>query len=489
MPKLSGETKIRDLLAKYPFLEDFLVAYNPKFEMLRSRMARATIGRVATLQAVARIGGIELDRLLADLEAEIARHEGAAGSAAEGSDQDQAAGDAPATREERIQALKEIIEFLHAGGDLAEARRRFAAAVKDVEASEIAEMEEALIRGGLPVAEVQRLCDVHVSAFRLALDEHEEVEAPPGHPVHTYQAANQRITELAERLAALARTEESAPPDFAEAEQVMDALGGVENHYRRKENQLFPLLERHGITGPSKVMWGVHDEIRAEMKRVRAAIREQDAATFRTAATALSRSLIEMVYKEEKILFPLAMETLSDAEWAELRRGEDELGYVLAQPAAPWPPEGAPGAPPESRPAGPAGALRLETGVLSLEQIELLFAHLPVDLTFVDETDTVRFYSEGGKRIFPRSPAVIGRKVQNCHPPKSLDVVTRILDTFRDGSRDTAEFWIRLEGRLIHIRYFAVRDAKGAYRGCLEVTQDVTEIQKLEGERRLLDWE
>lgn len=135
-----------------------------------------------------------------------------------------------------------------------------------------------------------------------------------------------------------------------------------------------------------------------------------------------------------------------------------------------------------------AGPLAMATGKLTLDQVNLMLIHLPADITFVDEDDTVCYYSAGKGRIFPRSPGIIGRKVQNCHPPDSVHVVQKILDAFRDGSKDTAEFWLVLGGRFIHVRYFAVRDDAGAYRGCLEVSQDVTGIHALEGERRLLDW-
>jgi DUF438 domain-containing protein len=137
----------------------------------------------------------------------------------------------------------------------------------------------------------------------------------------------------------------------------------------------------------------------------------------------------------------------------------------------------------------PDTLLDLDTGALAPELINLLLTHLPVDVSFVDEEDTVRYYSAKKDRIFPRSPGVIGRKVQNCHPPKSIDVVSRILKAFKAGTRDTAEFWIETGGKFVHIRYFAVRDAKGRYRGCLEVSQDVTRIRALAGQKRLLDWE
>ncbi|MFW9980988.1 MAG: PAS domain-containing protein, partial [Candidatus Thorarchaeota archaeon] len=127
------------------------------------------------------------------------------------------------------------------------------------------------------------------------------------------------------------------------------------------------------------------------------------------------------------------------------------------------------------------------SGTLTLEQLELLFNHLPVDTTFVDEHDRVRFFSESPQRIFVRSRAVIGRSVQLCHPKGSIDRVQEILDDFREGKRDSAEFWINLGGKTIHIRYFAVRNSSGKYLGCLEVSQDITEIKKITGEKRLLD--
>lgn len=535
--ELSANTKVHDLLSAYPFLEEFLSAYHPRFQLLGSKTARATIGRVATLGAAAGIAGVEPQALLAAVAAEIERRTGTRPGQAVASG---------LSREQRLGILKKIISDLHAGGDLESARQRFAQAVGDVEASEIAAMEEELIRGGLPVADVQRLCDVHVGAFREALDEHAGVHAPPGHPVHTYLAANRVISELANRLGALAREAErgSGPegsgqaPGGAEgsdgargsgaileqAAQVLDGLAGVENHYQRKENQLFPFLERHDVTGPSQVMWGVHDEIRAQLKTVREAVRRGDSRAFATGAPRLARDLVEMIYKEEKILLPMAIDTLSNADWAEVRRGEDVLGYVLAQPAAPWPagaesaaraadamaavsaagtasPAGAAasastaGGASATRTAGALGQpgaealLELATGALTREQIDLLLTHLPVDISFVDETDTVRYYSEGKERIFPRSPGVIGRQVQKCHPPKSVDVVEQILAAFRAGTKDVAEFWIEMQGRFIHIRYYAMRDAAGAYRGCLEVSQDVTGIRALTGQRRLLDWE
>jgi hypothetical protein len=200
-----------------------------------------------------------------------------------------------------------------------------------------------------------------------------------------------------------------------------------------------------------------------------------------------------MIYKEEHILFPTSLDMLTDSEWVKVKEGEADIGFAWVVPDQGWPEEII--EEPEAEPAEPveeltdvAGALGLDTGRMTLEQINLMLTHLPVDLTFVDENDRVAYYSEG-ERIFPRSPAIIGREVRNCHPPKSVHIVNKILDAFKSGSRDTAAFWIELGGKFIYIRYFAVRNAKGYYRGTLEVSQDLTAIRKLEGQQRLLDWE
>ena len=482
--QLSPSTKINDLLSTHPFLEDFLVAYNPHFTMLKNKIARATVGRLATLGAAARIAGVDISALLRDLAGAIEKQTAARPEIAH-------AGDG-IDREQRIAMLGHIIAELHDGGDLATARAHFAQAVGDVDASEIADMEEEMIRGGLPVGEVQRLCDVHVGAFRDSLDQKKDLAPPAGHPVHTYMADNKIIAALANSLSELARklgADGSLATELLPiATAALAKYDGLDNHYKRKENQLFPLLERHGVTGPSQVMWGIHDQIRTQWKQAKKSAEGGDIEGLVDGIPALARGLIEMVYKEEKILFPMSMEKLSATDWAEVKRGEDELGYVLAKPAFALPlAAGRPAPAPTSMPPAP-GLLNLGTGALSLEMVDLMLRHLPLDLSFVDENDVVRYYSESKERIFPRTPAAIGRTVQNCHPPKSVDTVNRILESFRAGKKSVAEFWINMGPRFIHIRYFAVRDGAGKYRGCLEVTQDIGEIRALEGERRLLDW-
>ena len=195
-----------------------------------------------------------------------------------------------------------------------------------------------------------------------------------------------------------------------------------------------------------------------------------------------------MIYKEEQILLPMALGMFTEAEWGEIWSQSPEYGWCLVPPAQGWAP--APARLPEDAiQLPPAKAVQLPSGALALEQLLGLFNSLPVDLTFVDADDRVAFFSEGPERVFARSRAILGREVQNCHPPKSMATVERILADFKAGRQSVAEFWIQMGGKFVHIRYFAVRDEAGKYLGCLEVTQDLARLRALQGERRLLEYD
>jgi len=412
-------------------------------------------------------------------------------------------------QKQRQDLLKEMILRLHAGETVDDVKGDFSRLLRTVGASELADIEQALISEGLPALEVKRLCDVHVAVFREGLDTQAPPEGVPGHPIHTFRAENAAADKVltALQLALEAVKATPGPAQLEQARQRLREMREYEKHYLRKENILFPYLERHGFSGPSSVMWAIHDDIRAGWKALDNLLATgpgRDAAGFNARLDAtfnpLSTAIREMFYKEENILFPTSLQKLDNEEWVHIRAQESEIGYAYVQPSDQWPPKEA-DAPEVIRQAQetvpmptvsePDGVVRrgfpLDTGQLSLTQISLLLKHLPIDVTYVDENDTVRYYSEGKERIFPRTPAVIGRRVQQCHPPASLDRVQRILDAFRSGRRSEAEFWIDFQGRFTHIRYFAIRDAQGDYRGCLEVTQDVTHIRTLQGQRRLLD--
>ncbi len=487
MMELTPGTKILDLIKTHDFMLDYLAGYAAEFEKLKNPILQKTMGRFATMQMAASMAGVPLETLLADIAREITERTG---------EEVMVEGEAgPLLDPERIETLKEIIRDLHDGTPVEDLKSRFAELLTDVNPTEIARMEQQLIAEGLPSDDVKNLCDVHVQVFRDSLEKQERVETPPGHPIHTFQAENEAFREIATGLGEqLDRLGDPPSPEVLDSAKdalsgILEVLSQIDIHYVRKENQLFPFLEKHGVAGPTQVMWAIHDDVRSLLKETRTGLDERDAVTLVASGRKLVQMIMDMIYKEENILFPMSLDTLQPGEWGEIHRGEGEIGFALVTPGTEWsPPEAALLAGLGEQAAETPKTLPLDTGLLSIDQVNLMLKNLPIDVSFVDENDEVRYYSDVPDRIFPRSPGVIGRSVQNCHPQNSVHMVQRILDAFRSGEKDTAEFWVEVKGSFIHIRYFAMRDPDGTYRGCLEVSQDVSGIRDLEGERRLLDW-
>lgn len=400
----------------------------------------------------------------------------------------------------RQEILKGLIRQLHDGKPVEEVKEEFARLLRQVGASEIGAMEQALIAEGIPEEEVKRLCDVHVAVFRESLDAQPAPVTIAGHPIDTFRAENraaEAVLDALDKAVEAVKVDPSAA-NLTTARERLTRMRQYERHYLRKENILFPYLEKHGFSGPSTVMWAIHDDIRKGWKALADLLSSgpgdapaQFAARLDEVWPPTSKAIREMIYKEENILFPTSLEKLSAEEWQAIRAQESEVGYCYTEPVAPLEASAVAEKPGEPLAASGAveGALSLDTGALTVEEINMIFSALPVELSYVDEHDVVRFFSRGEERIFTRTPAVIGRSVQKCHPPASVHRVNRILADFRAGRRNVAEFWVQMNGRFIHIRYFALRDRAGQYRGALEVVQDVTDIRALHGERRLLDEE
>lgn len=400
-------------------------------------------------------------------------------------------------REHRKKVLREIITDLHAGKPLAAVKARFDEVVKDLAPGELSAVEQSLINEGLPITEVQRLCDVHSAVFRDALEQTPDMRVAPGHPVHTFQQENRALEKLIEtEIKPLLSELRQAAADRQKAVALeltakLNLLWDIDKHYSRKENLLFPYLEKYGITAPPQVMWGVDDEIRAQLKETKklAAAYQPDLQgdLVSKAEDTLDR-ITEMIFKEEKILLPMALETLVEDEWQQILLDSDEIGYCLVEPAKGWKPvKSAAVSAAMTGETETGNAIKLDTGILRLQELELIFRHLPVDLTFVDKHDTVKFFSATKDRIFPRTRTIIGRKVENCHPPASVHIVDQLVADFKSGKKEQEDFWIPMGEKYVLIRYFAVRDEQGEYQGTLEVTQDIAELQKLTGEKRIAD--
>ncbi len=477
--KITTETTIHALLEAYPDLKGWLVAYSDDFKKLENPVLYNTVARVADLKAAAAMAGVDTEKFVDDVRAEVALRtiiaEETSGAAPQLDDDERA---------RRQEILKGLILELHDGASTSDVKARFDELVRDIDATEVALMEQSLIAEGMPVSEVQRLCDVHVTVFKDALDDRSAdlPDIPSDHALDAYRRENQVASEIvAETRRALGEG------DLAEISAGLERLAQIEVHYTRKENQLFPVLEDHGVEGPTKVMWALDDDIRGRIKTARVQADAGDLAGLRPGLEELLTMVDDMVYKEEKILFPTALQVITAEEWARIAAGDPEIGYAWVE----GPAGDAARAAAALAPAAGAGAgemlLPLVTGALTLAQLNLMLTSLPFDVSYVDENDRVRFYSEG-ERVFPRSPGAIGRDVHNCHPPASVHKVVEILNAFKAGEKDEAEFWIEMGPRFIHIRYFAMRDADGGYRGCLEVVQDATHVRSLEGQRRLVNW-
>ena len=382
----------------------------------------------------------------------------------------------------RKDALKAIIRKLHAGESVESLQEEFNEVIAEATASDIAQAEREVIAEGLPVADIQKLCDLHVAVFQQGLESQAAPESVPGHPVHNFRLENEIIGRVLESVeGSLARVLAGDKDALKSLRMTVGNLQLIERHYEWKENLLFPVLEKYGFEGPSKVMWGVHNDIRKAIRNLQALINSDslDLETIDAEYLDLAKAVRDMFYKEEKVLLPESLTRLSQEDWdliksesLSLKKGAESTELISEEPAPALETE---------------GKIPLSTGALTQEQINLMLSNLPVDITFVDENDKVCFFSQTSERIFVRTAAIIGRAVQNCHPPQSVHVVQHIVDDFRAGKRDVAEFWIQMGPKFVHIRYFALRDAQGAYKGVIEVTQDVSSIRALEGERRLLD--
>jgi len=452
--ELNKSTKILPIIDNFPKVYEALYELSSKVKRFKNPLVRKTLGKKATLEMTSEILNVTLETIISTIKHAI-----------------EISGDEPLVKD-RKEMLKKLLLDMHEGVDIEILKTQFKEAVGDISSLEIGKLEQQLIdEGFLDPKEITKLSDLHVELFRDALDIKAEYETIPGHPIHAYLMENLEIANLIRKIRSAKESEKV---------EVFQELRQINTHYTRKENQLFPLLEKYGISGPPQVMWAVHDEIRPLLK------------TEKNDEIDLALQKIEdMIYKEEHILFPMTLEIFKDSDWITIRDGEKEIGFIFdVKPGDQWKPITATDVhkPIPSEALIEDNAIKLDIGNLTPEQINMMLKNLPIDITFVNENDEVAYYSDTEDRIFPRSRGIIGRKVQKCHPPNSVHVVEDIMNKFKSGEEDTAEFWIQMDGKFILIRYFAMRDDEGKYAGTLEVSQELSRLRALEGERRLVQW-
>ncbi len=407
-------------------------------------------------------------------------------------------GELKSSVKKRKELLKHMILQLQNGVAPEDVKKMLKRLLGQIPYEEVVEVEQELISEGLPQEEILKLCDIHSEVLKGSIDQTGAKIAEPGHPVHTFKKENEAIEWEVESLekiftdTASAGDGEETGGIYSKIKSHFISLADVEKHYARKENLLFPFLEKHGVTGPSSVMWGKHDETRVMLKAVFEALDKTDTSSKETLLVEIetifkpcAQAIGEMIFKEEQILLPMSMDKLSVEEWYEIYAQSTEIGYCLYDPAAEWEPEGV-----KNKKIFEQGAekIKLPSGSMTPEVLGIILNTIPFDMTFVDKDDTVRYFTQGRERIFARTRAILGRKVQLCHPPSSAHIVEKILQDFKSGKEDSAAFWLTVGGRFIHIEYFALRNKEGSYLGTLEVSQDLTEKRKLKGESRILDY-
>ncbi len=399
---------------------------------------------------------------------------------------------------EKKEQLKQLIKDLHEN-KTPEIRAKFKSFLASLTPSQIARVEEELIDEGMDPREIYSMCDIHLELFKDALKDEEDI-APVGHPVNILMSEHKKMIEFSDDLHEVIQDLKKvkgfpfAANLLAKVQDIVHHLKEAEKHYLREENVLFPYLEKHGVVQPPKIMWMDHDQIRTVKKRIVELVEDRPITDYNLFIEELEKATISLAElqnshftKENKILFPTGLQVINGDEWNEIRKEFDEIGYCCFTPKVP-----------EVESKQEKGSKKVktedeeivfETGSMKPEILERVLDSLPIDITFVDKHDRVKYFSNNKDRIFVRSKAIIGRTVQNCHPQKSVHIVNEIVNAFKDGSKDMAEFWLPLGEVFAHIRYYAIRDKDGEYLGTLEVSQDIDPIKQIEGQKRLLDWE
>ena len=412
----------------------------------------------------------------------------------------------PALDEEKLKFVIELKEKYNAGKiSLEEARKLLKERVKTLTPYEIAYAEQKIV----PFVEdecIKENIQNMMLLFNEVMDTSRPTDLPSDHPIMCYYRENDDMRELLKEVENLIQF----PVIKNQWYELYDKLDlWWKLHLPRKQNQLYSLLEKKGFTRPTTTMWVLDDFVRDELKENRKMLDDGNEEEFIASQTSVAADIIDLIQKEETVLYPTSLAMITEEEFEDMKSGDKEIGFTFGELEEVSPKKEIN----QSESSNISGQgnlakdlaqllgkygfnsgensseLDVAMGKMTLEQINLVFKHLPVDITYVDENEIVKFYSDTAHRIFPRSKNVIGRDVKNCHPRKSVHIVEEIIEKFRNGEQDFAEFWINKPGLFIYICYSAVKDKDGNFRGILEMMQDCTRIRSLQGSQTLLNWE
>lgn len=399
--------------------------------------------------------------------------------------------------EQRQSILKDLLLRLHAGEDKDMVKKDFEEHFSGISAFEISVMERRLLGEGIVVEDIQKLCNIHASMFLGAINNPENQSddfKKTGHPIHVLKQENLAIESSLDRIRRLleAYLIQPEPEIKSGLLKQLTILWQFDNHYARKENSLFPIMERYGITVPPKVMWGVDDEIRSLFKQVKQSVEQDQLDHLQEKFAALKYELEEMIVKEEEILIPMVTDIFNEDDWIKIDAETEEIGYCIVRPESKWVPERTSFE--DSSDLDRAHNekdtnIHFKVGHLTPNELEKMLNLLPLELSFVDANDTVKYFNVGtGRKLFPRTKNAIGRQVENCHPPKSQPIVKQLIADFKAGTRDTETLWFHARGEFVMVTYTAVRDDDGTFMGTLEYVQPIQSIIDLDGtERRTIN--
>lgn len=369
---------------------------------------------------------------------------------------------------------------------------------------DVIEVVDKLVKTGIDTAVIKKNIGKILNVFYKPITQYPWEKPRNGHFLYYLMEENRAVETYLDKIKISlklmnkkSKENKNYQDDYYNMRNSLLKLNEFVLHYDKKENILFPYIEKQWKDYRClQIMWSFHDDIRKKLKELEQILQKEEAdlKELNREVALLFFLIVPIIFREEAILYPVALETISAADFAQMNTESEKLGYVydvmaekadidaFSELAKMQSDE-------KSDKKTMDNTIDLETGFLIPEQIKIMLNTLPLDITYVDENDVVRYFSSPKDRFFTRSKAIIGRTVQNCHPPESIHVVTQIVDSFKSGAKDEANFWIQMKGKFVFIRYFALRDQKGNYKGTLEVSQDITDIRKLDGEQRLLDWE